>query len=82
MAVYAGYKTGDKDPDKPVYGSCNLTQEIWEDWWKNAIDLLKEYTINVPPFESKVVNYRASLAHKINHDFHPNAKYHECNHPR
>ncbi|EKX55321.1 hypothetical protein GUITHDRAFT_99101 [Guillardia theta CCMP2712] len=53
--------------------------------WKmngNCISLDEEFAIDVPPEHSSIDRYCASLGHKANHSFQPNAEYAPCFHPR
>jgi len=69
-----------------------LDDDSKEDWEGNAykiMDLLgpdeatgKEGVIDIPPEYVSVKRYRASLAHKANHSFTPNAKFSLFEHPR
>ena len=38
--------------------------------------------IDVPPPFASITKYRATLGHKANHSFAPNARYEPYNHPR
>ena len=68
-----------------------LDEDSKEDWEANAykiMDLLgpddngKEGVIDIPPEYISMRKYRASLAHKTNHSFTPNAKFSLFDHPR
>ncbi len=59
-----------------------MTAEEMEARHKNLINFNKTHVIDLPrPYDS-LINYRATLGHKANHSFKPNAKYHYCKHPR
>ena len=61
IAVYSGYLL---DNDREVYFD-NMTIDEREDVHKNWLYYNSSYMIDVPPFATKLTQYRASLGHKV-----------------
>ena len=76
---YAGYLI---DYKYDAMDTCNETVEITEDRDKNAMSYNDSHRIDIPPRESDTRVFRASLGHKVQHSFRPNAKYEFFNSPR
>ena len=67
------------------YNGIRLTHEEVDgrDWTANGncISLDEDTVLDVPPAQSHTAVYCASLGHKANHSFEPNACYAPCDHP-
>ena len=84
VAVYAGTRLNKIEHDT-IFSSSNITDEMSEDLQKNLITLDDHITIDVPPKYSRIVDYRSSLGHKVNHNFESkkvNAEFGLMEHPR
>jgi hypothetical protein len=73
------------------YNGKRIRPRSWEDqdftdWTKNAYRIFdpanKTGTLDIPEKCRSIENYCASLAHKTNHSFLPNAEFVAFNHPR
>lgn len=65
VVAYAGFLVFD---EAALY-TGNMTSAEHEDAHKNLMSFNDDYSLNIPPWMSQIVNYRATLAHKSNHKF-------------
>ena len=82
VAVYAGLLL-----DNLEYQSIfkNVTFDTYADVHKNVIELNDSFTMDVPPNYSNIIDYRSSLAHKVNFKWKEseiNGEFADMNHPR
>jgi hypothetical protein len=68
VMLYAGVRIKDYETD--VFRS-NMTRAEREDAYKNTINNVKEYSLNVPPHMSDIKVFRATLGHKVRIDVSP-----------
>ena len=82
VAVYAGLRMTHSEYDANY---DDTPDESHDDVHKNLIGLNDDFTIDVPPQLTSIVDYRSSLGHKANHKFDENeinAEFGKMNHPR
>ena len=60
----------------------NMTTNQKVDVHKNMLTYDNTVDIDVPPYYSNIITYRASLGHKINHSFNPSTHFCYTEHPR
>ena len=60
VAVYAGIKTNRNFVYPP-----NMTNDEMEDHHKNLLTFDEDLNLDIPPHLDSVVNYRATLGHKV-----------------
>lgn len=79
IVLYAGFMV--KDSQK-IY-TKNMTLDERELRHKNLLTFNKSHDLDLPaPHYDNIVNYRASLGHKVNHSFQPNSRFGYVKNPR
>jgi hypothetical protein len=63
IAIYAGVKAS-----ALVEYPANMTMDEKEDHHKNLLTFTSEISLDVPPHMDSIVEYRASLGHKVKPD--------------
>ena len=82
IAVYAGVLLNDFEYENIF---INATGNRYDDVLKNLIELNDSFTMDVPSHYSNIVDYRSSLAHKVNFKWNVaelNGEFADMNHPR
>lgn len=79
VAIYAGFILDNDDTGLMP----NMTKAEVEDHHKNWLTFNDTHMVDIPPFYTSIISYRASLGHKANHRFvNTNLEFCKINHPR
>ena len=61
---------------------ANMTSQEAEERQKNLLTFNSTHDVDLPAPYDNIVNYRATLGHKANHSFMPNARFARVKNPR